>query len=508
MSNNNNNSNTDNVFVNLSHILLIKIFDHLRDNIDRICFTFVCNRWFNDRHKYFRFNPTPFIGQPKDVYHNFFLKSFKDIFIDSEKQRECSLYLSSNPWAPFTYHRIHKLKIDYTIAKYQELELDENQLAKLLSFTSITHVYGCSVIPKNGFPSNIKFIRFLGFNGSLQPGSFGEGVEKIQFRSKLGCSWSTSKFNEPLVPGVFPDSVTFLSFEYQFDQPIIPRILPPNLKSLKFKYYTFDIDDQALPNTLKHLQISGSPNLKIAIPHQLVSLDINEIYFTDTIRSQIRKLQNLESLSISGGFDFDNNLIKEGDIPKSVTNLTLNCCLENSRSIPLTVKYLDIPQIVYFDEPFPRESQHQFERLTTSVVMKKLILENIMVERFTIPESSGIESIQLESLIENIDCSKIVLPNTIKELILPKYNPCRLTEGFIPNSVETINFGGYINSPASALPKSINTITIQSSAISHYQQSKSITNINFTKRGSVRNIKVSMGKPRVSHQNLNCKVSI
>ncbi|EFA78971.1 hypothetical protein PPL_08439 [Heterostelium album PN500] len=48
--------NKTNILVNLSHLLLSKIVNYLEDNIDRIVFTLVCKRWFEERDKYLYFN--------------------------------------------------------------------------------------------------------------------------------------------------------------------------------------------------------------------------------------------------------------------------------------------------------------------------------------------------------------------------------------------------------------------------------------------------------------------
>ncbi|EFA76703.1 hypothetical protein PPL_09454 [Heterostelium album PN500] len=273
------NNNESNIFVNLSHLLLNRIFSQLDSNIDRICFTLVCKRWYNEKNKYFTFNAKslvkPLYADQKDGdYPLFFLNSFKDEFLKSlvfnnSHQKDCALFI--NQANDNAFNPTFNPEVDYSMTKetldtlgliirpniktlvITEVDLNEKELEKYMTLNNnITHIYGCSSIPVGGWPQNIKFIRFSKFSGTLIPGCFPEGIETIEFKSADYCT-----INEPIECGVFPSSLTSLTFFDILHEPIAPGVLPKSLESLEFGFYSNDIDDQLLPNTLKHLKIHG-----------------------------------------------------------------------------------------------------------------------------------------------------------------------------------------------------------------------------------------------------------
>ncbi len=60
-----------------------------------------------------------------------------------------------------------------------------------------------------------------------------KNLQKIRFYNN---DTITLNFDQPLVHGKFPDSLTSLKFSQNFNQPLSNGVLPQNLKKLKFGY--------------------------------------------------------------------------------------------------------------------------------------------------------------------------------------------------------------------------------------------------------------------------------
>ncbi|EFA75806.1 hypothetical protein PPL_10861 [Heterostelium album PN500] len=73
-------------FVNLPHIILFRIIKEIENDIDRVCFSLVCKRWFDQRHSYLSFNCQDLMiyqsHMIKNVQSNqfFTLKSYINLF--------------------------------------------------------------------------------------------------------------------------------------------------------------------------------------------------------------------------------------------------------------------------------------------------------------------------------------------------------------------------------------------------------------------------------------------
>ncbi|EFA75755.1 hypothetical protein PPL_10810 [Heterostelium album PN500] len=105
MSNNNNNSTHK--LVNLPHILLSIIVDNLTDNIDKICFSLVCKRWFENRNRYLLFDTNTLYCIDKHS-SKITLNSYRSLILLNQK-RECSMLVNSEK----AYSGLYDHIIDY-----------------------------------------------------------------------------------------------------------------------------------------------------------------------------------------------------------------------------------------------------------------------------------------------------------------------------------------------------------------------------------------------------------
>ncbi|EFA74924.1 hypothetical protein PPL_11958 [Heterostelium album PN500] len=194
----------DKIVVNLSHLILNKIICYLDQNIDRICFSLVCKRWFNDRDKYLIFNTDNIF-----ITHNhkqFKLPPFNNTFNKSiQSKTDCSLYIGLNNFArehDFYYDKYTDLK---SIPSYISMislpgEISDREYfyQLLLESQSVTTLFNESLV-KGSLPPSLEVVSFLNFfNQEIQADVLPEGLLVLYLYN--------SEYQFEFQPGVFPSS--------------------------------------------------------------------------------------------------------------------------------------------------------------------------------------------------------------------------------------------------------------------------------------------------------------
>ncbi|EFA77921.1 hypothetical protein PPL_08563 [Heterostelium album PN500] len=405
----------------LSHILLAKIVDFLDDNIDKICFTLACKRWFNERDKYltFNFKQLHLFDSDSDYIH---LNSYRSSIIRSINKRKYSLIISDHKYSNHDYiispkklqdidtieSNIYLVKIPYyventSLERFYEI-IAKSNVMKLKGWKTTSHK----------LPQSLTSLRFTkAFDEPLEPGYLPPNLKSIRFYY----------FGRPIQSGVFPLSLRKLVFGNSFNQPLGPGILPASLEILKFKGTLFTQGFQlgSLPPNLKTLVYSGH-DIEIdegVLPDSIYTLR----YVPPLWISSIRSLSNLRSLTFYLPDDSSNHQISLSDLPTSLTALYTNSSVELKSTLHPSIKYLDISYSKYdVDEIFKYRSTYQFELL--SVDGSKLeSLENLKIKRLAMPCSSkkyqmreiphGIKELELgQSYSSFLDS----LPTSVKKL--------------------------------------------------------------------------------------------
>lgn len=174
-------------------------------------------------------------------------------------------------------------------------------------------------IKENDLPHNLKKITFeyeyeCDFNGNLVPGCFPLGLEQLSF------DYWEGKYNKNILPGVLPDSLTYLNlsrdfnlkigqnvlpkslkkliFSYKFNQPIDKGVLPESLENLEFgNDFNHSLDD-VLPGHLEYLYVGISFDHPITLPSSLLSFSCgNKLYNKKIILSP--KIMRLIGINMS-----------------------------------------------------------------------------------------------------------------------------------------------------------------------------------------------------------------
>ncbi|EFA74919.1 hypothetical protein PPL_11953 [Heterostelium album PN500] len=447
----------DKIFVNLSHLILNKIISYLDENIDRICFSLVCKRWFNDRDKYLIFN-TDYIcinsNNNNDITHNhklFKLPSYNNIFNKSiQSKTDCSLFIGATRFLfgvyDFYYDKYTDLK---SIPSYismitlpSEISDIEYFYQLLLESQSVTTLNGCHTL-RYGLPKTIKTLSFSHrFNELLVKGSLPSSLEVLGFHNS---------FKQAIQAGVLPEGLlefNLYSIDYQFE--FQPGVFPSSLKTLNLFYYRNTIKAGVLPENLECLYYSGEcTSLKDGVlPKSLKKL----VNVPMTWLQAISSLPNLE-------------IIHFFQIKKVISTLNLDLLPPSLKvlkfkqfkligTMPTSIKSLCIVECEFqFEEIFPETLQYHFESLQylsdrilsipPNVKIDKLIINgSIDQKNCSLSLPSGISSTRLDMTLDQGDGFLRIDGNdqtTLKELRLP-YSDIQ-PRAFIPNTIKELDIG-------------------------------------------------------------------
>ncbi|EFA75661.1 hypothetical protein PPL_10922 [Heterostelium album PN500] len=442
-------NNQTNTIVNLSHLILNKITNLIDDNIDKICFSLVCKRWFDDRDKYLIFNTDNiYISsvnsiEIKDFKNNqyFRLKSYENIFHKSiESKNDCVLIIAKNKFNLITFWEMQRTQnFIYYEDKIREIEYFPSYITKIDIKTDffdeedLIHFYRAL--------NKSQSVTELNRCGTLKYG-LPQSIRKLSL---------ASYFNDELVKGCLPANLVTLEFGTYFNKQIKHGILPESLVILKYGWvYKISPEIGVLPASLKVLSISSEMPLKVgSLPHSLEKLTLSEhrilpIEDPGVLPQSLKILKgiphswlpvlhlpNLHSLSVtnqnlndSGTINFDqlpsNNLktfkmerayLLTGTVPTSITNLVLR------------KSKLD------FDKLFPKTLQYHFERFECSIDPSQ-IPNNISIDRLVVELKEPVTSIphQIQSVSFNTESwfyTKLIecrIPRTVTELKIPFKN--------------------------------------------------------------------------------------
>ncbi|EFA80099.1 hypothetical protein PPL_06921 [Heterostelium album PN500] len=290
-------------FINLPFILLNKIINNLDESIDRISFSLVCKRWFDNRNKYLCFNNETFMSSSSfDIYKNFTLNSYKELF---------------------------QLSINQSInKKHLVLIVEKDEIQEYIVFLKLFKIRPNSVeiVQTSGIemlPSNIKHISVVGkFSFKAQISSvYTNTFSTLQHLETLDLSRVSLSNNDKIGP--LPTSLISISIpvnrNFQFDDIINSCNHLPNLKFIDYGSFNND-GNQRLNNTsIKSIKLNRSTKLTDqSIPASVEIIDFND--FRLKVEQNVWP-PSIQSISIDTAFiDANDNLM---NIPSSIKNITI-----------------------------------------------------------------------------------------------------------------------------------------------------------------------------------------
>ncbi|EFA75807.1 hypothetical protein PPL_10862 [Heterostelium album PN500] len=277
-NNNYNNENNDNHrFVNLPHIILLRIIKEIENDIDRVCFSLVCKRWFDQRNCYLSFNCKDLILDRSHMIKNikyFTLKSYINLFqsrldqilIPSESivdypRNQLPLKHDRLPlnikeiisYYPIRQHilplALERLEIQLTNEIYQKIDIDVSLLPRSLKALHLFGIQPFQPIDINKLPPSLEEFKCQTVNGNdmihttqlpstlkiLELSHCVQFLKHLQSLHTLHLHITNSSDTWEI--GDIPESVTHLTIESNTIKFIVKEMLPSKLKYLKLIHY-------------------------------------------------------------------------------------------------------------------------------------------------------------------------------------------------------------------------------------------------------------------------------
>ncbi|EFA83106.1 hypothetical protein PPL_03896 [Heterostelium album PN500] len=428
----------NNNVVNLPNILLAKIINELKDNLDKLYLTLVCKRWFDIRDSILSFDC-------QDCYlvkfeqKRFFLKSYISTFNHSYMRKDNGALLFGSSLAGKRFHYRLNYRNKYRVPNstreiYFDAEFNlniDNMLMKL-SMSNVTHIY---------FNDN--------FKQPIAKGLFPPTIKLISF----GYYW-----NHPIDEGVLPAHLESLSFIGCFNQPINEKSLPSTIKHLKlsvlFDYKHLFANDKLLPCNLQSLDIPRSnkelipPGFLPANLTEIKSLFVDELLLPSVLPSSIR--------SISLDIGSQTNRLA---IPIGVTSLTIDSSSNGWRlknvDLPTTLRCLTL-----------EDYNHQLEENDLPNDIEELTLVNYHINNLPIVNSKSIKTLKLLLTYVNTPLEIGCIPQGVEQLTFDLLNGIPLAPHIIPDSVRDLSFPtGRVKLVVGSLPPALQSLTFDGDVV-------------------------------------------
>ncbi|EFA81523.1 hypothetical protein PPL_05512 [Heterostelium album PN500] len=342
--------NQTNKLVNLSHFLLRKIICFVDEDIDRIVFSLVCKRWFNDRHSYLIFNKISIAGidniEIKRNHEHFKLPSYDNIFLKTiQTKSNCSL-LIADPMTDLLNFRHYDFIVKNDHFKYLYRLLSESQ--------SVTSFLGCSSLEQK-LPNSIKTLELTNnFKGTLTKESMPDCLELLFFRNG---------FTQRIEPGVLPEGLTEITFSGEYECEFTPGVFPSTLRVLNIESYRLPLQPGVLPNKLEKLEYSGArTHLGAGVLPSSLKIIVN---VSPSWIPELTTLSNLEELFLR-----DDPLYRElltlnmSHLPSSLKLLHFDRPHPLVGTMPNSIQILNFNKCPFkYDELFPSSLQYHLTTL-------------------------------------------------------------------------------------------------------------------------------------------------
>ncbi|EFA80075.1 hypothetical protein PPL_06897 [Heterostelium album PN500] len=434
---------------------LLRIIVEFDENIDIISFSLVCKRWFDHRDKYLYFNTKLFSRLHNSSLQDtdnkcFLLNSYRNAFSKSIDQiSDCTLFIKKEDSEEYELYTDYTKTLDEfkssvldpaisTVLFEDEMDLDADTIEKLRRSNVHTIQYMYEEFRRFPFknklqlPSNIKTIIT---QSDLDRSIYPEQLESLDITTN----------QDTIDVSVLPRSLKHLAVYGLSNTNEDFKVIPPNLETFQFKIQHINalVDSFMFPSTLK----------VVAIPIEWLK--------------NIKNSHSIHKLSLHAVNHYE--VIEAGDIPESVTHLTINgksvASLEIHRNqLPSKLRYLKLMNSASFD----RDSFASLEHLETLDLSKLYNSKDIATVTYpnnlknlylpnSIDETSVVFPPSLE-LLSAIGMNYSLIPKSITHLDFNRIPPKLVSSDIVKPNVRLITF---IKHLISKIPPTVNTITLK-----------------------------------------------
>ncbi|KYR01630.1 hypothetical protein DLAC_01631 [Tieghemostelium lacteum] len=318
---------------------------------------------------------------------------------------------------------------------------------------------------KKQLPMNMVHCELDGIQSTFKVGVFKEGLKSLRignyFKSILGNI------------GIFPESLTELTFGREFNRPFENGMLPPYLRKLVVgPYYRHALTN--LPETLEVLGIGCYQIIKGDIPssvkHLIIGGGVKELS-PDVLPSSLTRL-DIDTR-------YSNVDLKVWSIPSSVTRLEFKPSLSNSVYNRLTRIGVIPNSIREFYWDFNGNHTIEYNGLPNSIQIMTINTHNWSLTIPKLPVSIEDLTVRCDNIHTHFLPEKLKkltiwfsrggafhgpMPDSIEHLVLKSdtFYTCGITESIIPKYLKTLVIeGGAIYKPLpSKLPSTLTSMTL------------------------------------------------
>ncbi|EFA83546.1 hypothetical protein PPL_02611 [Heterostelium album PN500] len=508
---NKDNENRINKIVQLPFILLGSIVNNINDNIDKICFSLVCKRWYDNRSQFLLFNTKTLRFRAKLTDGNEVISddensgsnqsaSFNSIYHKSLKiKSDAKLKISSNIGEGNSFNAVTicptSCEYDFfmtvgkihiaSIVKFQSflpnityvnmcevympnnMNVNKHLYEVLWSSPNVTEFHGCQTL-KFKLPPTIKVLSFSEyFKEEFTIGCFPPGIEEIilSYQCKI------------IKPGILPEGLKRLDFGRSYQHPIGVGVIPSSVTHLtNFRFS--DIDDNVedrLPSNLESLHIHSS-SLKIYLSGYRFGI-VSALWNQQFLKS-LTKLTTLSTLDPESYPRSAQKIFDLSELPPSITYLSINSNFKIVSAMPSSIKYLHLYQSKFNNEMFPDTTQYHLEELKSgSVPMNK---PNVKVNRFVklydevekYPSKTTLPTLQT---VEDAIKSQTLAHTQYLNVAISDF----VGQATIPRAIDILDFSGSVRNVDSIdlVPRTVRTLIINYRLVNPTHIPPNITNI-------------------------------
>jgi len=291
-----------------------------------------------------------------------------------------------------------------------------------------------AVVPSGFFPPSVQEITYISHH-PWEPESLPLGL----------LSLLVLNFNQPLVVGFLPPSLTRLQFYEGFNQPLLPGVLGPNLQILYLgPTFNHPITEGVLPNSVRDLSLGGDFNQPLA--PGVLPTSLQKICFG------LKFCQDLPVGTFPNGlkqitFDRHAKPFVDGSIPPTVTHLEIGDGTVPIGVVPASVTHLKLGR---FSEPrvlitsIPASITHvTLFLLDSAVLTETLSILPASVKHLKIEYALKLRLQQIPSHIEIVHLENMKefsgkLPIGIKHITFSSCITFHLSNDQFPVGIETV----------------------------------------------------------------------
>ena len=361
-----------------------------------------------------------------------------------------NLFLSFINWREINDFIVQNITIDFFVESDEKILELENELKIIKSNDKFIN----KIIKINNY--NLILLSLLHLTSltflhltSLTFGEFNQPIVDGSLPNSLTHLTFSGHFNQPIIAGTLPNSLTHLTFGGNFNQPIVAGSLPNSLTHLTFgREFNQSIVAGSLPNSLTFGYTFNQPIVTGSLPNSLTHLTFGSFNQPIVVGSLPNSLTHL-----TFGWDFNQQIVAES-LPNSLSHLEFGDCFDQpivAGSLPNNLTHLTFG--------------HEFNQPIVAGSLPNSLTDLYFCESFNQPIVAGSLPNSLSHLEFGVCFDQPIvagsLPNSLTHLTFSCVFNQPIVAGSLPNNLTHLTFGDNFNQPivAGSLPNNLTHLT-------------------------------------------------